>query len=175
MNQVRKDRYELWNTSEDKRFPSPKETYKNHFWTSQTIINDDYILNVFSDYVKPLMKDIHGDNMGEILHQATRMKNNGKDYFRCHYDDYMGTIGYILYFTKHHWKYDWGGLLQISTNQKVETIYPDPNRLVLINHKLKTAHWINPIQKYAKQYRNSMTGFAVSSDKELPKTWTHRL
>ena len=86
MNQVRKDRYELWNTSEDKRFPSPKETYKNHFWTSQTIINDDYILSVFSDYVKPLMKDIHGDNMGEILHQATRMKNNGKDNFRCHYD-----------------------------------------------------------------------------------------
>ena len=96
------------------------------------------------------------------------MKNNGKDYFRCHYDDYMGTIGYILYFTKYHWKYDWGGLLQISTNEKIETIYPDPNRLVLINHKLKTN--IGLIQfKSTKQYRNNMTGFALDQIKNYQK------
>ena len=33
----------------------------------------------------------------------------------------MGSIGYILYLTELDWKYDWGGLLQMSIDENIKT------------------------------------------------------
>ena len=138
IDQVREDRYKLWETSNDKRFPDSTEDYLAHFWSSYEVASHDYVLEVFSKYIEPIMKEVGGDDLGQFRHQATKIKNNGKDYMRCHYDDYMSKGGYILYLTKETWKYDWGGLLQFSNNGEIFSIFPDPNRVVLINHSLKS-------------------------------------
>ena len=98
IDQVREDRYKLWETSNDKRFPDSTEDYLAHFWSSYEVASHDYVLEVFSKYIEPIMKEVGGDDLGQFRHQATKIKNNGKDYMRCHYDDYTGVAGYILYF-----------------------------------------------------------------------------
>ena len=113
------------------------------------------------------------DALNGYLVLAEKMWKNGKDFSRVHYDDYMGSIGYILYLTKHNWKYDWGGQLQILKDD-VKTILPHPNRLVIINHSLKNPHWVTPTNKWSKEDRRTITGFCLKSGMSIPETWKNR-
>mgnify|MGYP003979113003 FL=1 len=174
IDQIREDRYKLWETSNDNRFPDTAEDYLAHFWSSHDVTSDDYVLGVFDEYIKPIIKEVNGDALGQFRHQATKIKNNGKGHMRCHYDNYMGIAGYILYLTKNYWKYDWGGQLQVSSGGEILSIFPDPNRLVLINHSLRIPHWVNPTYTFAKEDRNNLIGFCVKNDEELPATWKNR-
>ena len=170
---VRKSRYKLWETLEDKRFPSADEIYEANFWSSKEVVNNEYYKNLFEKRIRPLFLKLHND-VGVFRHQATKVKNNGKNFIRAHYDDYMGYTGYILFFTELDWKYDWGGQLQISTKDGVSTVHPEPNRLILINHSLKMIHWVNPVTRWAKEHRNNINGFCIKSGQEMPETWISR-
>jgi hypothetical protein len=172
INQIREERYKLWETPGDGRFPATTEDYIAHFWSSYDVATNDYVSDVFNEYTKPLLKEVHGDTLGQFRHQATKMKANNEDFIRVHYDDYTGFVGYVLYLTKETWKYDWGGQLQVSSGGEILSIFPDPNRLVLINHSLRIPHWVNPTSSFAKEDRNNLIGFCVKNDEELPATWT---
>lgn len=174
IDQVREGKYKLWESPNDKRFPDISDDYLAHFWLSHGVAFNDYVLEVRDKYIKPIVKEVHGNTLGQFRHQATKIKNNGKDYMRCHYDDYTAKAGYILYLTKNYWKYDWGGQLQLSSGGEIFSIFPDPNRLVLINHSLKKPHWINPTYTFAKEDRNSLIGFCIENDDELPETWKNK-
>ena len=58
--------------------------------------------------------------------------------------------------------------------KNVETILPNPNRLVIINHSLHMGHWVTPTNHWAKENRYTITGFCIDKDKDLPETWTKR-
>jgi Rps23 Pro-64 3,4-dihydroxylase Tpa1-like proline 4-hydroxylase len=168
---VREERYNLWQYTDDKNFPSTDEIYTNNFYSSFDVVDSDLYRKIFNENIKPLFEEL----LNEFLifrHQATKIKNNGKDHMRCHYDDYMGTDGYIFFLTKHDWKYDWGGQLQIYSSDRIETVLPEPNKLILINHMKKTPHWVTPVNVWAKDDRNNIIGFCVKKGKELPDTWT---
>ena len=167
---VRKNRYKRWETLEDKQFPSSDEIYEANFWSSNEVVNSEYYKNLFEERIKPLFLKLHSD-VGVFRHQATKVKPNGKNFIRAHYDDYMGYTGYILFLTELDWKYDWGGQLQVSTEDGVVSIFPEPNRLILINHSLRMTHWVNPVTRWAKEDRDNINGFCIKSSQELPDTW----
>ena len=64
--------------------------------------------------IKPLIIEMSEGQAGKFMHQTNMYRNNGKDFLRIHYDDYMGLCGYVFYVGEYQWKYDWGGLLQVS-------------------------------------------------------------
>tara|TARA_R110000851_G_scaffold142275_3_gene280718 strand:- start:364 stop:1011 length:648 start_codon:yes stop_codon:yes gene_type:complete len=173
INQIREKRYKMWETLNDKHFPSADEDYLAHFWGSNEVSNHIKIKDMFRNKIKPLIKTVT-DDVGKFRHQATRYKNNGRDFIRCHYDDYTGIAGYILYFIENDWKYDWGGLLHLTKNKKVKTILPKSNRLVLINHSLGMNHWVTPTNIWSKEYRHTLTGFCIDKDSSIPDTWLSR-
>ena len=91
---------------------------------------------------------------------------------RVHFDDYNGKIGYVFYMLKNVWKYDWGGLLHYIDNGDIKTILPKANRLIINNHSEKIAHWVTPVNSWAKENRNTLVGFAISQTDEIPKSWS---
>jgi len=167
------DRYELWKNN-DKYFPSVDEVYTNHFWGSPDISHNSKVLNVYQKYIKPVVNLISGGQAGKGRHQATKYNKNGKDFLRTHIDDYMGYIGYVMHFQKETWKYDWGGLLQMSIDENIKTILPQPNRLVVHNHSMGIPHWVTPVNGWSKEDRYTLTGFCIKRGEELPETWRSR-
>jgi|TARA_B100001758_G_scaffold80742_1_gene68477 hypothetical protein len=170
MNLVKNKRYRRWQKPIDKHFPTEDELYTNHFWSSAEIVNDDCYKEIFHKRIRPLFEELH-DDIGLFRHQATKLKNNHKNHMRSHYDDYMGYTGYVLFCNELDWKYDWGGQLQIVSNDEIRTILPESNRLVLLNHSIKMPHWVTPVLEWAKEDRNNISGFCIKSTQELPKTW----
>ena len=173
VNFRKKQRYGRWKKFANEYFPTEDEIYTNYFWSSNDIVNSDNYKKIFYKNIRPLFEELHSD-VGMFRHQATKIKNNGQNHIRCHYDDYMGYTGYILFFTELVWKYDWGGQLQIVSDGEVKTILPAPNKLILINHSTKMAHCVNPVNVWAKEDRNNINGFCIKSDQKLPDTWENR-
>tara|TARA_B100000287_G_scaffold416320_1_gene450869 strand:+ start:403 stop:1056 length:654 start_codon:yes stop_codon:yes gene_type:complete len=167
------DRYELWKT-DDKNFPSTDEVYTNHFWGSSEVSHNPTVLNIYAEYIKPIIQSITNGESGKGRHQATKYHNNSKDFLRTHIDDYMGYIGYVMHIQSKTWKYDWGGLLQMVIDDEIKTILPQPNRLVIHNHSLGFPHWVTPVNSWAKEDRYTLTGFCIKKDDEIPKTWKSR-
>ncbi len=170
ISQTHEESYKRWETSDNKYFPSPDEVYIANFWGSHEVSNHPDVRRVFELYIKPIM-DVITDGTADLFrHQATRYHNNGKDFLRTHYDDYMGHSGYILYLQKEDWKYDWGGLLMVDHDY----IIPEINSMVVIDHKRKNPHCVTPVNYWAKENRNTLTGFCIKRGEDLPKTWTSR-
>jgi hypothetical protein len=167
------DRYELWK-NDDKYFPSADEIYTNHFWGSSEVSYNLKVLGIYKKYIKPVVDLISGGQAGKGRHQATKYNKNGKDFLRTHIDDYMGYIGYVMHFQKETWKYDWGGLLQMSIDENIKTILPQPNRLVVHNHSMGIPHWVTPVNDWSKEDRYTLTGFCIKRGEELPETWRSR-
>ena len=44
INQIRKERYKLWENLEDKHFPSDNEEYRANFWSSFDVVNNPKII-----------------------------------------------------------------------------------------------------------------------------------
>jgi hypothetical protein len=171
--QTFEDRYELWKT-DDKNFPSTDEVYTNHFWGSPEVSHNSTVLNIYGEYIKPIIQSITMGESGKGRHQSTKYHNNSKDFLRTHIDDYMGYIGYVMHIQTETWKYDWGGLLQMVKDGEIKTILPQPNRLVVHNHSLGMPHWVTPVNSWAKEDRYTLTGFCIKKDDEIPKTWESR-
>ena len=174
INQIREERYKLWETADDKHFPSIDEDYLAHFWSSFDVADNPKVIGMYDKYIKPLFEKISNERNLKVRHQATKYKKNNKDFTRIHYDDYMGSIGYILYLTELDWKYDWGGHLQIIKEDKILSLLPSSNRLVLINHSLKNPHWVVPTNVWSKEDRNTLNGFVIDKNLDIPKTWKNR-
>ena len=58
INQVREERYKLWETLEDKHFPSDNEEYMAHFWSSFDVVSNPKIIRMYDRYIKPLLEKI---------------------------------------------------------------------------------------------------------------------
>ena len=174
VDQVRPDRYKMWETADDDFFPSTDEVYQNHMWGSSDVPNSKEVQDMFNQYIKPLIIEMSEGQAGKFMHQTNMYRKNGKDFLRIHYDDYMGLCGYVFYVGEYQWKYDWGGLLQMRVDDDVKTILPNKNRLVLMNHSLRMGHWVTPTNHWAKENRYTITGFCIDKDRELPDTWGRR-
>ena len=175
VTQIRQGRYEIWKTENDKNFPSENEDYLAHMWDSKSILKHEIFEQVFEDYIKPRMLKLTENKVDRFMHQANKYQNDGKDFIRLHYDDYMGLCGYIFYVNDTQWKYDWGGLLHFTKDNNISTILPNPNRLVLTNHGARIGHWVTPTNTWALAERYVLTGFSLEQDRELPETWRKRI
>ena len=127
------DRYALWDKhlSDDKFFPDSDEVYQNQFWGTDDVVQTEEVKQMFDKYIKPKVLELTNNQAGKFMHQTNMYRNNGKDFLRIHYDDYMGLCGYVFYVGEYQWKYDWGGLLQMRVDDDVKTILPNKNRLVI--------------------------------------------
>ncbi len=55
VDQVRPDRYKMWETPDDDFFPSTDEVYQNHMWGSSDVPNSKEVQDMFNQYIKPLI------------------------------------------------------------------------------------------------------------------------
>ena len=174
ISQEYEDRYKLWETPSNKNFPSPDEVYIANFWASLEVSMHPDVKSAFKTYIRPIMDEITGGTAGLFRHQAIRYNNNGKDFLRTHYDDYMGHAGYILYLLKEDWKYDWGGFLSTVIGNEIVSFIPKRNTMMVIDHSKRMPHWVTPVNDWSKENRNTLIGFCVKNGEDLPKTWTSR-
>mgnify|MGYP001359944495 CR=1 FL=1 len=100
VTQIRQGRYEIWKTENDKNFPTADEDYMAHMRDSKSILKHEIFEQVFEDYIKPRMLQLTENKVDRFMHQANKYQNDGKDFIRLHYDDYMGLCGYIFYKSK---------------------------------------------------------------------------
>ena len=75
INQVREERYKLWETLEYKHFPSDNEEYRANFWSSFDVVNNPKIIRMYDRYIKPLLEKILDEKNQKVRHQATKYKN----------------------------------------------------------------------------------------------------
>ena len=57
---------------------------------------------------------------------------------------------------------------------KILSHLPSPNKLIIINHTLKNSHWVTPVSEWSKEDRNTLTGFCINKNLDLPDTWKNR-
>ena len=44
----------------------------------------------------------------------------------------------------------------------------------LINHSLKNPHWVVPTNVWSKEDRNTLNGFVIDKNLDIPETWKNR-
>tara|TARA_B100000029_G_C17519141_1_gene939154 strand:+ start:184 stop:828 length:645 start_codon:yes stop_codon:yes gene_type:complete len=169
ITQNKEEKYSYYSDYKDKNFPSQDEVYMAQFCTNVNLGNDDIVDDVLSKIKIEVKKFITDDDL-DFRTQFNSYRNNGEDYLRCHFDDYIGDVGYVFYMLNNEWKYDWGGLLHYVENGEIKTVLPTPNRLIVTNNLETLPHWVTPVNKWSKENRNTLVGFAVS-DKEKLKSW----
>ena len=52
INQIREERYKLWETADDKHFPSIDEDYLAHFWSSFDVADNPKVIGMYDKYIK---------------------------------------------------------------------------------------------------------------------------
>ena len=51
---IREGRYKLWETLEDKHFPSDNEEYMAHFWSSFDVADNPKVIGMYDKYISNL-------------------------------------------------------------------------------------------------------------------------
>lgn len=156
-NQIREKHYDHVFRDSDKLTPDPFEIYSSAFWRSEQLEKDPYLKSLYQENIIKKLELITNNEFKNFDLRCHKMLDG--DYYRSHCDDYAADIGLILYLSQ-NWKYDWGGILNISKNEEVVSIVPKYNRAVIIWHKdFRLQHCVSHIADYALEPRYSLTTF----------------
>ena len=84
------------------------------------------------------------------------------DGFRIHDDSYFGgTRSHVLYLNK-DWRWDWGGLLHVLSDEgrRCDVIYPEFNTLVTLDYSVQTVpHFVSQVAHWALEPRYVLAVF----------------
>ena len=89
-------------------------------------------------------------------------KFSSGNFFRVHMDGYAGGYAMTLSLNK-NWKWDWGGILNITygkNQEKLLSLLPKWNCINILNNYIHPSpHFLSPIQSYALETRYTITCF----------------
>ena len=160
IEQIREHHYEHVFQSSNPTLPQPGECYIAKFSRSISLSHDQTLQKIYHQYITPLVKKVSPFELTQF--DIKCHKQDIGDNFRVHMDDYAGSINSILYLNQ-EWKWDWGGILHVLSNEdeeQIESIFPKFNRLVLLNNKVfRAPHFINTVENFAKNPRYSIVSF----------------
>ena len=95
INQIREERYKLWETADDKHFPSIDEDYLAHFWSSFDVADNPKVIGMYDKYIKPLFEKISNERNLKVRHQATKYKKISDEIKQVEAGLYFLKIGEI--------------------------------------------------------------------------------
>jgi Rps23 Pro-64 3,4-dihydroxylase Tpa1-like proline 4-hydroxylase len=104
------------------------------------------------------MNEISNNNLSDFDVRCYKLDSG--DFYRTHIDSYAGIVGCVYYLQK-DWCWDWGGILNIATeDESLIPIFPKFNRLVIHDMKqFRFPHFISPVTHYAKNSRYTIVSF----------------
>lgn len=157
INQKRESHYSHVFYSGNKAHPESGEAYSANFWRSNSLESNHYLKNIYNNNIIKKLTEM--TNYEFVSSDVRCYKLMPGDYYRSHCDDYAGDIGLILYLNQ-NWKYDWGGLLNISDGMEIKSIMPVFNRAVIIWHEIfRLHHCVSLVAHYALEPRYTITSF----------------
>lgn len=160
MDQVRENHYEHVFNSPNPLLPGKDETYLAKFSRSYILSSNSYIKEIYDKYFFSLVKEIAPFEIKGF--ESFCHKQDVGDYFRVHMDGYASSIN-VIYYVNKTWKWDWGGILNIFSNkesEKINSIFPRFNRLVLLNSKVfRAPHSVSTVEPFSKNPRYSIVSF----------------
>jgi len=140
--------------------PDEDEIYLAKFYRSDKLRNNPYIKSSIQKFILPLFKKYLKFNIKDYEIRCHKFEKN--NHIRSHFDDYAGSYSANLNFNK-TWKWDWGGILGIASDEKGEKLYsicPTWNSLnICLAGNKNTPHFVTPVQSFAKSPRYSITIF----------------
>lgn len=159
VDQVR-DHYKHVFATNNPRLPGKDELYKAQFSRSHELEQSQILTSIFDEYFKPAVIEAANKTLTEFDKRCYKLEHG--DFYRAHIDDYAAEIGIIYYINK-KWCWDWGGILNIASNDDanaMEPVFPEFNRLMLIGHgKFRFPHFISTVSQYAQNPRYTLIAF----------------
>ena len=161
INQVR-DHYKHVFSTKNPLLPQANELYKAKFDRSQDLERSEIVQTIFHQHFVPALNDVTRTKLSEFDVRCYQLKPG--QYYRTHIDDYAGEVG-VIYYLNPAWCWDWGGILHVlgiddQNPEKIDSIYPKFNRLILLNHKrFRFPHFISTVSEFALKPRYTLIAF----------------
>lgn len=144
----------------DSKWPSKNEEWSSRFGVAiNSELKKELVDDIFYNHIVKEIKKRSKNKIKYFLYPNIYKIKSG-DYFRCHYDQFAGTIGYTLFFST-DWKWDYGGILNfLDKNLKSEAFFPENNMLLLRNEKKPLLHYVTQVPKYVNTSHYLILGWA---------------
>ena len=160
--QERKEHFSHVFKFNNSKWPSKKEKWSARFGVA---INDEkkrkFVDEIFYNHIVKEIKKRSNNKIKYFLYPNI-YKIKAGDFFRCHYDQFAGTVGYTLFFST-DWKWDYGGILHfLDKNLKPEAFFPEDNILLIRNEKKPLLHYVTQVPKYVESSHYLILGWAKS-------------
>jgi Rps23 Pro-64 3,4-dihydroxylase Tpa1-like proline 4-hydroxylase len=150
LDQVRERHYGHVFKFDSKALPHDNEVYLAKFSRSMALEQADLVREVFATYLIPILNEYSLYKLSEYEYRCYKLGTS--DHYRTHVDGYASKTNLIYYVNK-DWRWDWGGILNILSNDDEEyhkAIYPRFNRVVLLdNQTFKSPHYVSTVEKFA--------------------------
>ena len=159
ISQERSKHYEHVFKMPEATLPDEDEVYIAKFGRNKSIESSERFNQIYKEYIFPALIEATQIQMTESDNRCYRLLP--KDLYRAHIDDYIAKIGLVYYINK-KWKWDWGGILHVVTEngKDLKSILPVFNRAVILAHELfRFPHFVSSVEDFAKEPRYSIVSF----------------
>jgi len=159
-DQQRHQLYDIITPFDSLTLPQKEEVYTAKFHRNNILEKNDSIKLAFENYFIPVLKEYSPFDVNDFDFRCYKL--NEGNHYRVHCDGYAGKVNLIYYVNK-EWRWDWGGILNILSNDDPDfasPIFPKFNRVVLLNNKsFSSPHFVSSVEKWAADSRYSIVSF----------------
>jgi Rps23 Pro-64 3,4-dihydroxylase Tpa1-like proline 4-hydroxylase len=168
VSQVRDKHFSHVFKYKDPKWPSVNEKWISSFSVAKkSKLKDKLLDDIFYNQIVKTIKKKSKNKIKYFLYPNIYKISSG-DFFRCHYDQFAGSVGYTL-FISDNWKWDYGGILHFFNKKKVEPCFPDDNKFLIRDERKPLLHFVTQVPKYVKKSHYLILGWAKQSSGKKSK------
>ena len=143
-------------------YPNDSQKYEAEFSLIESSENLVTFNNFFYKTFIPQLKHNFPELKFFLYHQINQIKKN--TFWRCHNDNYAGTIGYTFIFSDNNWTWDNGGIIHFIKDDDLYPIKPLNGLSILRNEQLNLPHFVTNVPSYVSSCYYIIVGWAGAED-----------